>query len=205
LLRADAGDGFDQPFLQARLTEIRRILTDAETGVLGRPIELHTASTRTGYGLWADTYDDENNPLFEVESNVLRDLLADIPAGRALDAACGTGRHSAWLAERCHTVIGVDHTPEMLDRARNKGPAAEFVLGQLDALPVPDERFDVVVCSLALTHQPDLAPVLTEFARVLRPGGHLVTSDIHVVSLYLGGVAHVPGIWPRRRCLPAAS
>ncbi|HEY2506966.1 MAG TPA: hypothetical protein VGI58_10650 [Streptosporangiaceae bacterium] len=44
------------------------------------------------------------------------------------------------------------------------------------------------VCALALTHAPGLAPVLAKFSRVLRPGGHLVTSDIHVLSLYLGGV-----------------
>jgi hypothetical protein len=45
--------------------------------------------------------------------------------------------------------------------------------------------------------------VLAEFARVLRPGGHLVVSDIHVVSLYLGGVATVTDPAGRRRQLPA--
>jgi SAM-dependent methyltransferase len=77
------------------------------------------------------------------------------------------------------------------------------------SLPLDDHSVDLVVCSLALTHQPALGPVLTEFARVLRSGGRLVTSDIHWLSLYFGGVAAVPdgqGRWgrmPATRFLPS--
>jgi ubiquinone/menaquinone biosynthesis C-methylase UbiE len=74
-------------------------------------------------------------------------------------------------------VIGVDASPEMLALARARVPGADFHEGDLDQLPVPDRHADVLVCALALTHIPNLAPVLAEFARVLRPGGHLVLSD----------------------------
>jgi SAM-dependent methyltransferase len=63
---------------------------------------------------------------------------------------------------------------------------------------------DLVVCALALVHLPALAPVLAEFVRVLRPGGHLVLSDIHVMSLYLGGVATAAGPDGRHALLPAS-
>jgi|SRR5208282_2038899 len=92
----------------------------------------------------------------------------------------------------------------MLARARARVPAADFVPGDLRRLPVAGEAVDLVVCALALTHVPALAPVLAEFARVLRPGGRLVTSDIHVLSLYLGGVAHVAGPGGGVRLLPAS-
>ena len=82
----------------------------------------------------------------------------------------------ARLAEG-HEVIGVDGSAEMLAMARAKVPGADFRAGDLHRLPVPDRWADVVVCALALTHVPDLAPVVAEFARVLRPGGHLVVSD----------------------------
>jgi SAM-dependent methyltransferase len=50
---------------------------------------------------------------------------------------------------------------------------------------------DLVVCSLALTHVPDLGLVMAEFARVLRPGGHLVTSDIHPEWVARGSIPSV--------------
>ncbi|WP_241582192.1 class I SAM-dependent methyltransferase, partial [Rosenbergiella nectarea] len=67
----------------------------------------------------------------------------------------------------------------MLARARAEVPGAGFRLGELTRLPVEDGAVDLVVCALALAHVPDLEPVLAEFARVLRPGGHLVISDMH--------------------------
>ncbi|MCC5581591.1 class I SAM-dependent methyltransferase [Microtetraspora sp. AC03309] len=89
------------------------------------------------------------------------------------------GRMAAYLAGRGHRVRGVDLSPDMLERARRRVPQAEFRLGDLSSLPMPDESVDLVVYSLALTHVPVLDPVLSEFARVLRPGGHVVIADIH--------------------------
>jgi ubiquinone/menaquinone biosynthesis C-methylase UbiE len=95
----------------------------------------------------------------------------------ALDAGCGTGRHGAYLAALGYKVIGVDTTPEMLEVARAKIPAGDFYEADLRDLPVTSNSVDVVVCGMAASHFPDLAPVLAEFARVLRPGGHVVLTD----------------------------
>nr|WP_238589364.1 class I SAM-dependent methyltransferase [Pseudonocardia sp. HH130629-09] len=103
-----------------------------------------------------------------------------------MDAACGTGRHAARLAARGHRVVGVDTSPEMLDRAQINAPAADFHVGDLHELPADDGTFDVVVCALALAHLTDLAPVYAEFARVVRPGGHLVVSDVHAEAVLRG-------------------
>ncbi|MGW5362852.1 class I SAM-dependent methyltransferase [Actinopolymorpha pittospori] len=209
LLRAQAGDDVGQhpnapdspDFIEARIAEIRSLVADPE--LLARPGgTVGHATTRDGYSIWAETYDDPGNPLIEVEEPVVRPLLDALPVARVLDAACGTGRHAAYLHTLGHEVAGVDGSPEMLAHARLKVPAGEFKEGALDALPFPDASFDTVVCALALTHQPRLEPVLTEFARVLRPGGQAILSDIHWLSLYLGGVASVSG--PEgTRALPA--
>jgi Methyltransferase domain len=187
LLRACAGDDFDREFAEARIAETRALLDAAPA--LDDGVEFSDISTADGYRIWSATYDEPGNPLIEVEEPVVRQILDRLPPGRALDAACGTGRHAEYLAGLGHRVTGVDSSPEMLARARGRVPAAGFLLGDLHRLPVPDGAMDLVVCALALVHVRALGPVMAEFARVLRPGGHLVVSDIHVLSLYLGGVA----------------
>jgi SAM-dependent methyltransferase len=114
---------------------------------------------------------------------VVWEILDGLPTGTALDAACGTGRHAEYLASLGHTVIGVDSSPEMLAIARAKVPGGEFREGDLHHLPVPDQHADVVVCALALSHVPDLAPALAEFAASC---GHLVISDSRGLFGYLG-------------------
>jgi SAM-dependent methyltransferase len=190
LHRAFAGE-FDAAFVDARLAEVRAVLAAWDRGELGRADEVGEIGTVAGYRFWSRTYDDPGNPLLAVDGPIVADVIAGLPAGRALDAACGTGRFTAVLDRHGHTVVGVDSSPDMLALARRKVPRAAFALGDLHRLPVPDASVDVVTCGLALTHTPALAPVLAEFARVLRPGGHVVTSDIHRQSLYLGGIASV--------------
>lgn len=74
--------------------------------------------------------------------------------------------------------------------ARGSGRRAQ---ADLRALPLPDDSVDAAICTLALTHLPELGPALTDLARVVRSGGTIITSDVHVLSLYLGGVAHADG------------
>jgi len=188
LLRADAGDGFDAAYTEERITEIRAVLAAYDRGELGAGSTVGATDTVTGYRSWSEHY-DEFNPLIAVEEPPVLALLDSLPAGRALDAACGTGRYSAYLAARGHQVVGVDSSPDMLAKARTKCPELVFHQADLTAVPLPDADVDLVVCALALPHVPELAPIMAEFARVLRPGGHLVISDIHWQSLYLGGVA----------------
>jgi ubiquinone/menaquinone biosynthesis C-methylase UbiE len=76
--------------------------------------------------------------------------------------------------------------------ARTKAPDVDFRRGRLQALPIEDSSVDLVVCMLALTHVDDLDPVFAEFARVVRPGGWVVTSDMHPFMTMFGGVAAFP-------------
>ena len=183
-------------------------LLRADAGELGAGRMIGSTDTRAGYRIWSASY-DTFNPLIAVEEPLVRELLDALPAGRALDAACGTGRNAAYLASRGHQVTGVDSSPDMLAIARAKVPAGSFVEGELATLPVPDGEFDLVVCALALPHVADLAPVFAEFHRVLRPGGHLIVSDVHWMSLYLGGIASatdtdgVPRRMPASRLRPS--
>jgi SAM-dependent methyltransferase len=153
--------------------------------------------------VWSSTYDQEDNPLIAVEEPAVMELVEPLPVGSALDACCGTGRYAARLASLGYLVSGVDSCEAMLAQAAAKVPTGRFSLGRLETLPFPDACFDLAMCCLALTHQPSLASPLAELARVVRPGGHVLTSDIHTVNLYLGGVA---GVWHdgTMKTMPAA-
>jgi len=174
LLRAFVGE-YDRDFTMARLAEIRALLDSVDE--LGEGAVVDPIPTTEGYGSWAEFYDEPGNQLIDLEQPVVREILDGLPRGVALDAACGTGRHSAYLASLGHTVIGADSSAAMLERAREKVPRGEFYEADVDNLPLPDDHVDLVVCALALVHVPDLEPVLAEFVRVLRPGGSLVISD----------------------------
>jgi SAM-dependent methyltransferase len=174
LLRAFAGE-YDRDFTTARLDEVRALLDSVEE--LGDGTAVHPIPTTEAYHSWAEFYDEPGNQLIDLEQPIVREILDDLPRGVALDAACGTGRHSAYLASLGHTVIGVDSSAAMLERARMKVPNGEFHEAELHDLPLPDDHVDLVLCALALVHVPALEPVLAEFVRVLRPGGNLVISD----------------------------
>jgi SAM-dependent methyltransferase len=176
-------------FGRARVAEIRRLLEIAELDT--EPVAAERVAAVDGYRVWAQTYDQPGNGLFAPEEEVVHGILAELPPGIAVDAACGTGRHSGWLAGRGHRVIGVDSSPDMLARARKSVPDGDFREGPLEKLPVPDGHADVLVCALALSHVADLGPVFAEFARVLRPGGHLVVSDVAQEWIGLGSVPRV--------------
>jgi ubiquinone/menaquinone biosynthesis C-methylase UbiE len=151
--------------------------------------ELTERDVGQGYAEWSTSYDAPGNPLIAMEEPVVHGILDALPRGVALDAACGTGRHTKYLAEHGFETTGIDGSEEMLAIARTKVPAATLRHGDLLALDLPDARFDVVVCALALDHVDDLNRAVGELARVARPGATLVISTLHPTGPLLGGGA----------------
>ena len=103
-----------------------------------------------------------------------------------LDLGSGPGLDALLAAKQVGTtgrVIGVDMTPEMLERARATAATAgasnvEFREGRLERLPVESASVDAVTSNCVINLVPDKAAVFAEIARVLRPGGRVVVSDI---------------------------
>lgn len=101
------------------------------------------------------------------------------PAARVLDAGCGTGRMSRYLAERGCDVEGVDLSPGMIAMARHHHQDLKFTVGSLTDLPYADDYFDGVLLWYSIIHTPPTGQdrIFMEAARVLRPGGHVLVGS----------------------------
>ena len=102
------------------------------------------------------------------------------PGVRALDLACGTGDITFALAEGGARSVGLDITARMVELARGKRPSAPnpgFLVGDMMALPFGDATFDVITTGYGIRNVPVIAEAAAEMARVLRPGGVLLSLD----------------------------
>ncbi|MDI6709609.1 MAG: class I SAM-dependent methyltransferase [Bacillota bacterium] len=133
------------------------------------------------------------------------------PGMQALDVACGTGMLSFELARAVGPggrVVGIDFCPEMLERANANrgrhpfGGLVTFQQGNAIDLPFPDAAFDCATIGFALRNVPDVKKTIAEMARVVRPGGRVVSLEFGKPSLpvfkqayylYLNGLIPVLG------------
>ena len=143
-----------------------------------------------GHRLWAPTFESGSSPLIALETRILSERLRPLlPAKRFVDVACGAGRWMHYLLERGAAVTGIDFCPEMLAEAQNKTRLnGRLVLGNVDHLPFSSEIADVTLCSLAVSFFPRLNRALSEIARITKPGGTVIVTDMHPAGILAGWV-----------------
>ena len=141
------------------------------------------AYVRTLFATIADRYDLITAVLsYGQDARWKRKLvsLAEVRNGeRALDLAAGTGDIALAIAARGARTIALDITHRMLQLAAAKSAAATFITGDMISLPFSPRSFDLVTTGYGLRNVPDLNTAIDEIARVLKPGGRLLSLDFN--------------------------
>jgi len=142
------------------------------------------SATRAGYDALAEQYADLSQaaldaaPLDRALLGAFAELLrTDHPDPLVLDVGCGPGTVAGHLVHRLGVPArGIDLSPAMVERARRAHPDVVFDVGQMGALDIADGSVAGLVAWYSLIHVPGdrRADVVREFARVLRPGGHVL-------------------------------
>jgi SAM-dependent methyltransferase len=124
----------------------------------------------------ATAYAEHVAPRFAVTHDYLARHAQTMEPGSVADVCCGDGRLAPRLPGT--PVVGVDRSAALLRLARAAAPTAPLVQADARALPLPDDRFDLVVCNLALMLTGDPPATLAELVRICAPGGQIVVSSL---------------------------
>jgi SAM-dependent methyltransferase len=149
-------------------------------------------ATREGYDRWAASYDAADNPLVAMATLALGHATRHWAGAAVLELGCGTGRNARQILDAgARRYVGIDGSPEMLARARQRlagDGRARFAVA--DLAQAPREDFDVALYCLVLEHVEKLDGALTAAASTLRAGGTLHLYELHPAMWHDGARAH---------------
>ena len=144
--------------------------------------DTHSASIRDEFAHQADSFARSPTMTLAETLGVLVDLVPEDPEARWVETACGPGLIARAIAPRVGSVVGIDLTPAMIEKARADAAEAgaenvSFEVGDATALDLPDDSLDGAITRFSLHHIPAPIRVLEEMRRVVKPGGYVVVSD----------------------------
>jgi ubiquinone/menaquinone biosynthesis C-methylase UbiE len=132
---------------------------------------------------WSEDYDSgPNSNWLQAWQKKIIEVMSPQPHQHILDVGCGTGFAVRQLSQKLEggKVYGLDISPAMLAKARTNTANCkntELVLGDAENLPYENEQFERLMCANCFHYFPNLAQVIREFYRVLKPGGIVYILD----------------------------
>ena len=144
--------------------------------------DAHSGAIRDEFAHQADSFARSPTMSLAETLGVLVDLVPEDPEARWVETACGPGLIARAMASRVGSVVGIDLTPTMIDKAHADAAEAgvgnvTFEVGDATSLDLPDDSLDGAITRFSLHHIPGPVRVLEEMRRVVKPGGYVVVSD----------------------------
>lgn len=171
---------------------MRNRLTKMNQETLSVQQKLKIYDPKEGYDKVAGNYQSWHWHQFWMtyETRIVKDWLCGLNSGVGLDAGSGTGPYLDIVYELGHNYIAIDLSTKMLEVGRrqnrnccNKGRSHQ-IIGDIRRTMFPDKYFSWLLCTRVLSHIDNIQVVLNEFARILRPQGSCLITDIHPLHPY---------------------
>ncbi|MCB0661220.1 MAG: class I SAM-dependent methyltransferase [Saprospiraceae bacterium] len=149
-------------------------------------------SIEKAYNTWSEIYDHNVNKTRDLDQKVVQEILDRVSFSSVLELGCGTGKNTAWLAEKADTVVAVDFSKGMLEKAKEKieNPKVTFIQNDINEdWNVESDTFDLITINLVLEHIELLSPIFEKAQSALVEGGHLFICELHPFRQYKGSGA----------------
>lgn len=144
------------------------------------------------YNSWAEQYDTNENKTRDLDKKATIETLSKYEFDNVIELGCGTGKNTEWLITKAKSVIGLDFSGEMLNKAKRKiiSDKIKFLQTDLkDVWPVENNFADLITCSLTLEHIEDLNPIFNQAYLKQKTGGRFFISELHPARQYAGSKA----------------
>lgn len=148
-------------------------------------------SIEKAYNSWAESYDEMLNKTRDLEEKVAKKTLGGYYK-TIVELGCGTGKNTAWLLQKCESLIAMDFSEAMLLKAQEKIESKKISFRQQDLKKdwnLPKDFADLVSCSLVLEHIEDLDSIFKKTAEILKTGGQFYIAELHPFKQYSGSKA----------------
>lgn len=149
-------------------------------------------SIAKSYNSWAEQYDTNENKTRDLDKKATIETLSKYAFDNVIELGCGTGKNTEWLITKAKSIMGLDFSEEMLNKAKRKinSNKIKFLQTNLkEPWPVENNFADLITCSLTLEHIKNLNPIFNQAHLKLKTGGKFFISELHPARQYAGSKA----------------
>jgi ubiquinone/menaquinone biosynthesis C-methylase UbiE len=152
----------------------------------------HINTIKDDYNSWAGVYDSNNNKTRDLDKKATVETLSKYTFKKAIELGCGTGKNTAFLAQKADQVIALDFSEKMIQIAKSKFKEGNVSFHTTDITKnweIENEFADLITCSLVLEHIENLNHIFSQSVQKLKNGGLFFISELHPAKQYLGSKA----------------